>query len=219
MDTETVAYDKEELPTWELRLRKVMLVIARIGLAYLYFTQLFWKLPPDFGCPSDFGFTTGNVDSNGRVQLQRTSGLCDWIGIENVWANQPRPFFVANIDNQGSPEISIDLGWAAKLNNFLLETFVMPYISWFGLLIWAGEAFIFVSLFFGIFSRGNHTVKICAQAGSRRDSGWRNPRSGDRGDGLKCRRDRSLGLDDPAHARCQGRRYAVCRSVSETESE
>jgi len=153
MDNETVAYDQAPIPTWERRLRKVTLVIVRIGLAYLFFTQLFWKMPPDFGCPSDFSFTTGSVDDSGRLRLQRTSGLCDWIGIENVWADQPRPFFVANIDNQGAPEISIDLGWAAKLNNLFLENVVMPNIRWFGWIIWGGEAFIFLSLFFGLFSR------------------------------------------------------------------
>jgi len=153
MDTETVAYEKAPIPTWERRLRQATLVIVRIGLAYLFFTQLFWKMPPDFGCPSDFAFTTGSVDDSGRLRLQRTSGLCDWIGIESVWADQPRPFFVANIDNQGAPEISIDLGWAAKLNNLFLENIVMPNIRWFGWIIWGGEAFIFLSLFFGLFSR------------------------------------------------------------------
>jgi hypothetical protein len=153
MSSGDVSYAQEPLPHWEQRLRQIMLVIARIGLGYLFFTQLFWKMPPDFGCPSDFSFTTGSVDENGRVQLQRTSGLCDWIGIENVWADQPRPFFVANIDNEGDPEISIDLGWAAKLNNFFLENLVMPNIRWVGWILWAGEAFVFVSLFFGLFSR------------------------------------------------------------------
>jgi hypothetical protein len=153
MDNEIVAYKQTPIPVWERRLRQVMLVIARIGLGYLFFTQLFWKMPPDFGCPSDFAFTTGSVDDSGQLRLQRTSGLCDWIGIETVWADQPRPFFMANIDNQGAPEISIDLGWAAKLNNLFLENIVMPNIRWFGWIIWAGEAFIFLSLFFGLFSR------------------------------------------------------------------
>jgi hypothetical protein len=130
-----------------------MLVIARIGLAYLFFTQLFWKMPPKFGCPSDFAFTTGSVDDSGRLRLQRTSGLCDWIGIENVWADQARPFFVANLDNKGAPEIKVDLGWAAKLNNLFLENIAMPNIRWFGWVIWGSEALIFVSLFFGLFSR------------------------------------------------------------------
>jgi hypothetical protein len=78
MNAEPVSYQQDDLPAWELRLRQVILVIARVGLAYLFFTQLFWKMPPSFGCPPDFGFTT--ADASGR--LQRTSGLCDWIGVE-----------------------------------------------------------------------------------------------------------------------------------------
>jgi hypothetical protein len=153
VNSETVSYEQAPLPSWERRLRQVLLVVVRIGLAYLFFTQLFWKMPPDFGCPSDYAFTTGSIDDNGRLRLQRTSGLCDWIGIESAWADQPRPFFVANIDNKGAPEISIDLGWAAKLNNLFLENIVMPNIRWFGWIIWGSEALIFVSLFFGLFSR------------------------------------------------------------------
>ena len=160
MNSELTSYEQRTLPLWEERLRKALLVIARIGLAYLFFTQLLWKMPPDFGCPPNYAFTTGSVDANGRVQLQRTSGLCDWIGIESVWADQPRPFFVANLDNTGAPEISVDLGWAAKLNNVFLENVVMPNIRWFGWIIWGGEAFIFVSLFFGLFSRLGGLVAI-----------------------------------------------------------
>ena len=165
MDNENVAYEQAPLPAWERRLRKVLVVIGRIGLAYLFFTQLFWKMPSDFGCRADFAFTTGTIDSNGRLQGRRTSGLCDWIGLESVWSEQPRPFFVANIDNEGDPEISVDLGWAAKLNNVFLENIVMPNIRWFGYIIWGGEAFIFISLFFGLFSRlgGLTAVAISGQ--------------------------------------------------------
>jgi len=137
---------------WETRLKKAALVIARLTLAYLFFTQLWWKTPPDFGCPADFAFTTGTVN-NGRVQLQRTSGLCDWIGIEAAWAQQPHPILVANFDNQGAPEISIDIGFLARMNGAFLTNFVMPNIAWFGYVIWGMEAIIFVSLFFGLFSR------------------------------------------------------------------
>ena len=153
MSNENVVSEQASMSTWERRLRKVVLVIGRIGLAYLFFTQLLWKMPSDFGCPPDFAFTTGSVDSNGWVRLQRTTGLCDWIGIESIWSEQPRPFFVANIDNKGEPEISVDLGWAAKLNNLFLENIVMPNIRWFGYIVWGGEVLIFVSLFFGLFSR------------------------------------------------------------------
>ena len=144
---------------WEEYLQKAVIVIGRLALAYLFFTQLFWKMPPTFGCPSDYAFTTGTVEE-GRVQLQRTSGLCDWIGIEAVWSTQPRPFFVANIDNQGGPEISVELGWAARLNGLFIEKMVMPNIRWFGWLIWGAEAFIFVTMLLGLFSRLGGLVAI-----------------------------------------------------------
>jgi hypothetical protein len=160
MNNDAVSYEPETLSTWERRLRQVLLVVARLGLAYLFFSQLFWKLPPSFGCPSDFRFTTGSTDANGRVQLQRTSGLCDWIGIEIAWSDQPRLFFVTNLDNQGSPELYLNLGWAAKLNAVFLEGFVEPNIRWFGWFIWGAEAFIFLSLFLGLFSRLGGLVAI-----------------------------------------------------------
>ena len=55
---------------WEARLQQAALVLLRIGLAYLFFTQLWWKLPPSFGCPADFRFTTGTP-----AQLQRMSAV------------------------------------------------------------------------------------------------------------------------------------------------
>ncbi len=39
---------------WESVLRKLVVVIGRIALAYLFFSQLWWKLPPTYGCPADF---------------------------------------------------------------------------------------------------------------------------------------------------------------------
>ena len=61
MATDAVTYDPSSLPRWETTLRKVILVIARLGLAYLFFTQLWWKAPPTFGCPPDFAFTTATT--------------------------------------------------------------------------------------------------------------------------------------------------------------
>jgi hypothetical protein len=160
MKNDAVTHERESLPNWERRLRQAVLVIARLGLAYLFFSQLFWKLPPRFGCPTDFAFTTGSVEANGRLQLQRTSGLCDWIGIEIAWSDQPRRFFVTNLDNQGSPELALNLGWAARLNGLFLEGFVEPNIRWFGWLVWGAEAFIFLSLFLGLFSRLGGLVAV-----------------------------------------------------------
>ncbi len=103
--------------------------------------------PAAFGCGPDFAFTSGTP-----TQLQRTRGLCDWIGIESVYATQPRPFFVANIDNRGTPEIAIDLGFLARLNGVFIDNVVKPNISWFGYVIFFSEAFIFASLLLGLLS-------------------------------------------------------------------
>lgn len=155
----TVSSTQTKIVAGEETLKKVVIVIGRLALAYLFFTQLFWKMPPTFGCPPDFAFTTGTIEE-GRVKLQRTGGLCDWIGIEQVWSTQPRPFFVANLDNRGEPEIAINLGWAARLNGLFIENVVMPNIRWFGWVIWGSEAFIFVSLLLGLFSRLGGLVAI-----------------------------------------------------------
>jgi hypothetical protein len=156
MNAEPVSYQQDDLPAWELRLRQVILVIARVGLAYLFFTQLFWKMPPSFGCPPDFGFTT--ADASGR--LQRTSGLCDWIGVESVWSTRPRPFFVADMSTIGGPTLSINLSPLARLNGLFIDNFVKPNIRWFGYVIWGLEAGIFISLFLGLFSRLGGLVAV-----------------------------------------------------------
>jgi TQO small subunit DoxD len=140
---------------WERRLKQFALVLARLGLAYLFFTQLWWKAPPTYGCPTDFHFTTGTPS-----QLQRSGGLCDWIGIESVYATQPHRLLVANIDNRGAPEIAIDIGWLARLNGAFIDNVVKPNIRWFGSVIFFTEAFIFVSLFLGLFSRLGGLVAI-----------------------------------------------------------
>jgi hypothetical protein len=144
------------IPLWEQRLRSVALVIGRLTLAYLFFTQLFWKMPPTFGCPADFKFTT--ADANGK--LARTSGLCDWIGVESVWAQRPHPILVANVDNKGAPELQVDIGWAARMNGLFIDHVVKPNIRWFGYVIWTSETFIFVTLLLGLFSRLGGLVAI-----------------------------------------------------------
>ncbi len=134
------------------RLHVIAMFIGRVMLGYLFFTQLFWKFPPQFGCPPDFAFTTGGIQ-DGRMRLERTSGLCDWIGIESVWATQPRPFFVADMTPIGGPKLSVNLGWLARLNGFFIDNVVMPNIRWMGWLIWGAEAFIALSLILGFFTR------------------------------------------------------------------
>ena len=46
----------ESTAKFDQRIYKICMVIARLGLAYLFFTQLWWKLPPDFGCANDYAF-------------------------------------------------------------------------------------------------------------------------------------------------------------------
>ena len=58
------------------RLQKVALFVTRILLGYLFFTQLFWKFPPQFGCPDDFAFTTGTVQDGIFIEAtQCKSGI------------------------------------------------------------------------------------------------------------------------------------------------
>jgi len=134
---------------WEGRLQKIALVLTRLLLAYLFFTQLWWKTPPTYGCPPDFALTT--ADASGR--LQRTGGLCDWTGVQAVWSTRPHPILVSNLDNAGAPEISVDIGFLAQLNGAFINGFVRSNMSWFGTVVFLMEAWIFLSLFFGLFSR------------------------------------------------------------------
>lgn len=149
-----------KVTAWEETLRKVVLVLARLLLALLFFANLFWKMPPTFNCPPNFTFTT--ADASGK--LIRSSGLCDWIGVEEVWSHRPRQFFVVNLDNQGPPEIAFDVSWLARLNGLFLQNFVMPNIRWFGYVVWGMEAFIFVSLLLGLFGRLGALVAIAQSA-------------------------------------------------------
>ena len=152
------------LETWERRLHKVVVVLGRLALGYLFFTQLWWKAPPTFGCPADFAVTTGTVDANRRATLQRTSGLCDWIGIESVWAKASHPVAVADMKSVGGPVIAVDIGPLARLNGLFLDNVAIPNIRWFGYMVWGMEAFIFISLFFGIFSRLGALVALAQSA-------------------------------------------------------
>ncbi len=163
MSSESTAYDRQPLPRWEEILRKVVLVIARLAMAYLFFTQLWWKMPPTFGCPADFSFTTATVE-NSRLRLQRTSGLCDWMGVEQVYSTEPRPLLVANLDNRGEPEIAIDIAPIARLNGLLLESVFMPTIRFTGWLLWLAEAAIFALLLLGLFSRLGGLIAVAVSA-------------------------------------------------------
>ena len=58
----------------------------------------------------------------------RTSGLCDWVGIMTLYSKIP-------------------------LQASLVKQFVVPNMSWFGWVVFLMEAFVAVSMIFGVFTR------------------------------------------------------------------
>ncbi len=155
--SETIAPPAAD-PAWDRALRNACIVIGRLGLAFLFFTQLFWKLPPTFGCSNDFAFPrlaegkTANdraiVDGNG------SGGLCYWIGLESVYAPRFRQVLVVD-DNQpgGIERFGLDISPLAQANAALLDNVVKPTIGFSGWLIWGAEAFIVLSMALGLFTR------------------------------------------------------------------
>ncbi len=114
------------------------IAIASIGLGYLFFTQLWWKLPPDFGCRNDF--TRG--------------GLCFFLGHSVEEAEASDKLLKADIfGSRPGPEISVPIGWATQLNAWFIENVVQPNIRLFGYVVWGTEAWIFLSMCLGFFSR------------------------------------------------------------------
>ncbi len=140
----------------ETLLQKIVLVLARLLLGLLFFTQLWWKVPPTFGCPADYSFAT--ADANGN--LRRTSGLCDWIGVESAEATRPHPILAADLSTVGGPKLSIDIGFLSRANGVFIDNVVKPNIRVFGFFVWGMEAFIFISLFLGLFTRLGALVAI-----------------------------------------------------------
>jgi hypothetical protein len=138
---------------WESALRKFVIVIGRIALAYLFFSQLWWKLPPTYGCPPDFALK--KEDGNGGYT--KSSGLCTWLGYESIFADKaPRRFLLAEPKYWAqSPvkEIFLDLTPLTRLNGQIIDNFIAPNIRWFGSVIFWSEFAIFASLFLGLFSR------------------------------------------------------------------
>ena len=128
---------------WEPKLAALGLGVGRIVIGLLWFSQLLWKLPPTFGCPADFHFTTKSVGS---------SGLCDWIGREAAYAGTLRVF---NLDLHllGLQNFYIDLSPLSAAYGAFLNGFALPNFSWFAYVIFAMELFITVTILFGVLSR------------------------------------------------------------------
>lgn len=137
---------------------KVCMVIARLGLAYLFFTQLWWKLPPRFGCGASFAFPV--PDAQNTYATNGSSGLCYWMGLESIYASQPRQVLVADLRPAGLPAISVSITPLARLNGLLLDNLFIPNIQVFGWLIWLAEFWIFLSMFLGLFTRLGALVSI-----------------------------------------------------------
>jgi hypothetical protein len=125
------------------RLTGIGLGLGRIVVGLLWFSQLFWKLPPTFGCPIPFQFST---------RSQTTSGLCDWIGREAAYAGSLHVF---NLDLHllGLPNFSIDLSFLSSAYGAFLNGFVIPNFGWMAWLIFGMELFITITILFGVLAR------------------------------------------------------------------
>jgi hypothetical protein len=150
-DTQT-----SRLDSW---LYKVGMVIARLFLGYFFFTALFWKLPGrNFGCGPDFAFPLpaeqNHWDANG------SSGLCYWMGLESIFASEPRQVLVADMRPAGLPAISVNITPLAKINGFLLDNVFIPQIRIFGWLVWFTEFWVFLSMLLGLFTRLGGLVSL-----------------------------------------------------------
>ncbi len=132
--------------------RTWFLLCLRLAVAYLFFSQLFWKLPPDFGCAREngaFAITTTSPDGH----LKRGTGLCDWLGVEIAFAHRERLFLATDLDNDGTAELALRLTPLVRWNGLFVERIVVPHLWLFGWLIWSAEAVIAVSLSFGLLTR------------------------------------------------------------------
>jgi hypothetical protein len=140
----------EQEARWEATLRKAVIVFGRLALAYLFFTQLWWKLPPTFGCPKDFAFK----EETAPGQYTKSSGLCTWLGYESIFANKPnREILLAELQYAGGPRISLNISPLAQVNGWVVDNIIKPNIRVMGWVIWLAEFTIFALLFLGLFSR------------------------------------------------------------------
>lgn len=137
------------LDSW---LFKVCMVIARLFLAYFFFTALFWKLPGrNFGCGANFAFPLP-AEQNHWTDND-SSGLCYWMGLESVFASKPRQVLIADMRPAGLPPISVDIMPLAQVNGFLLDNLFIPQIRVFGWLVWLTEFWVFLSMMLGLLTR------------------------------------------------------------------
>ena len=109
------------------RIYKICMLIGRLGLAYLFFTQLWWKLPPSFGCANNFAFP--QPEAANYWSDNGSSGLCYWMGLESVFASQDRQVLVADMRFAGLPSIGVNIKPLAQGNALLLDARVMGKLN------------------------------------------------------------------------------------------
>ncbi len=152
----------EPTARFDQRIYKICMVIARLGLAYLFFTQLWWKLPPDFGCANDFAFPQPAEENHWTAS--GSSGLCFWMGVESIFADKPRRVLVADMRPAGLPNLGVNIATLASLNGVLLDKIIIPNIQIFGWIIWLAEFWIFLSMLLGFLTRLGAIVSIAVSA-------------------------------------------------------
>ena len=148
--SQTNALDQNTHSTCDMRLWKTTLVIGRLGVALLFFSQLFWKLPPHFGC-EEGPFVFSSLGADGAIK--RSAGLCDWIGIESIFSHRERSFFGIDFNNDGASDFEVNLKPLVRANGWFVDHVVIPHFRLFGWLIFLTEAFIVLSLALGILAR------------------------------------------------------------------
>ncbi len=148
----------ELLPKWDVRLQKIVIVIGRLGLAYLFFSQLFWKLPPTFGCANNYAFP--EPAEQNYWTANGSNGLCYWLGLESIYASQPRQVLVTDMQPAGLPKIGVPITPLAQINGAIVDNVIKPNIAIFGWLIWLAEFWVFVSMLMGLLTRLGGLVAI-----------------------------------------------------------
>jgi uncharacterized membrane protein YphA (DoxX/SURF4 family) len=91
------------------KLGQAGMLVSRLVIGYLWYTQLLWKLPPAFGCPANFAVSTSFQ--------ARTSGLCDWVGLMTIYSKIPLQAFL--VKSLVVPNLAW-MGWII----WLMEAFV-----------------------------------------------------------------------------------------------
>ena len=113
------------------------LVISRVGIGVLWFTQLLWKLPPTFGCPANFVVSTSIT--------ARTTGLCDWVGLMSIYSLIPLQ--ASLVKSLVIPNLAW-MGWLIFLMEaFVAVTLILGLFTRLGGLVSLLQA---LNLFFGV---------------------------------------------------------------------